>query len=34
LQKGVPEMLRMVLADVFNCEVVNNECERDLPSLV
>jgi hypothetical protein len=24
----------MLLADVFNCEIVNHECERDWPSLV
>jgi hypothetical protein len=33
-QKGVPEMLCVVLADVFECEIVNNERERDMPSFV
>jgi hypothetical protein len=32
--KGVPEMLCMVLADVFDCNIVNNERERDRPSFV
>jgi hypothetical protein len=33
-QKGVPEMLCMVLAEVFYCEIVNRECERDRASFV
>jgi hypothetical protein len=33
-QKSVPEMLCMLLAYVFNCEIVHNERERDSPSLV
>jgi hypothetical protein len=33
-QKGVPEMLYMLLADVLNCEIVDTERARDRPSLV
>jgi hypothetical protein len=33
-QKGIPEMLCILLANVFNCEIVDNERERDRPSLV